>query len=436
MAPGSILLLGEGDLAEEVRTALTALDAEVVRLVKPTQREVDEVFARGRPIDRVVVIAREDALALRMALMVRDADPDVQLLLDYFDPDTSGLLAERIGNCRILSMPDIVAPVLAGPCVDEGFGALAPDGDGGAIGVQADGGALRETPARIAGRRRGRALALALFVPHDRSAALLLYGAIGLVAVLLVETVTAGIVLDQSLVDAFYGSAKTLVTLEANPAAADGPSWFKTASAMLVILTLVFEAFFTAGIVNRLIDRRLTGLLGANAVPRERHVIVVGLGQVGLRLCLLLRECGVLVVGVDDREDGENVGRARQAGLPVVIGRGADPSVLGRLSLGSALALAAVTDDDLQNIAIGMTALAHEPDLRIVLRVGDGRLANETRSLFELGLVRDVHRIAAGLIAATATGSDAQRAVCSNDDTFLVTADGALERPPGGAVAT
>ena len=131
---------------------------------------------------------------------------------------------------------------------------------------------------------------------------------------------------------------------------------------------------------------------------------------------------------MDDRPDGENVGAARQAGLPVVIGRGGDPSVLGRLSLDNALALAAVTDEDLQNISIAMTALSHEPELRVVLRVGDGRLANETRSLFQLGLVRDVHRIAASLIAAQALGSEAERVVCEDDDTYLVRTDGTLER--------
>src|SRR3712207_5283462 len=179
-----------------------------------------------------------------------------------------------------------------------------------------------------------------------------------------------------------------------------------------MLIALVFEAFFTAGIVNRMIDRRLTGMVGRRAVPRSDHVVVIGLGQVGLRLCLLLRDCGVAVVAVDDREDGENVGLARETGLPVVIGRGGDPSLLRRLSLDRALALAAVTDDDLENLSIGMTGLSLHEDLRIVLRVGDGRLANETRSLFRLGLVRDVHRIAAGLIAAQATGSGAVGVIC------------------------
>ena len=194
-----------------------------------------------------------------------------------------------------------------------------------------------------------------------------------------------------------------------------------------MLVALVFEAFFTAGIVNRLIDRRLTGLWGRRAVPRRDHVIVVGMGQVGLRLALLLRDCGVAVVAVDDREEGENVGQAREAGLPVVIGRGADPSLLRRLSLDRALALAAVTDDDLENLSIGMSAHSLEDDLRVVLRVGDGRLANETRSLFKLGPVRDVHRIAAALIAAQATGSKATSVICRDEHTHLVHDDGTVE---------
>ncbi len=80
------------------------------------------------------------------------------------------------------------------------------------------------------------------------------------------------------------------------------------------------------------------------------------------------------------------------------------------------------------HLSIAMTALAEHEDVRIVLRVGDGRLANETRSLFKLGVVRDVHRIAAGLIAAQAVGSDATGVLCRDADAHLVHPDGRLER--------
>ena len=425
MSVAPILLLGEGDLADEVRAALDALDADVVRLVKPTQREVEEAFERG-PIERAVVVAPDDPLALRSALMVRDADADAELLVTYFDRATSDQLRAQIGNCRTVSMADIVAPTLAGPCLDEELGAVRVE-QGRVVGMKTDGESVQEVDVDVPERKRFRALVQAVLKPYDRSAALMLYGALGLLVVLFVETFSSSLVLHQNVVDAFYGASKTLVTVDPNDKVADGPAWFKTFIAIMMLIALVFEALFTAGIVNRLIDRRLTGLYGRRAVPRRDHVIVVGLGRVGLRLCLLLRDCGAAVVAVDDQEDGENVGKAREAGLPVVIGRGGDPSLLRRLSVDRALALAAVADDDMQNLSVALGARSACEDLRTVLRVGDGRLANETRSLFKVGIVRDVHRIAAGLIAAQATGSPAAAVICKDDRAHLVNEDGSVE---------
>ena len=258
-------------------------------------------------------------------------------------------------------------------------------------------------PVEVPKRRRFAALARAILTPYDKSAALLLWGALGLLIILLMETVASMAALDQGVIDAAYGSAKTLVTVDPNDEVADGPEGLKAFLTVSMLAALVFEAGFTAGLVNRLIDRRLTGLVGRRAVPRRDHVVVVGMGQVGLRLCLLLRDVGIGVVAIDDREEGENVGLARELGLPVVIGRGADPSLLRRLSLHRAVALAAVTDDDLANISIAMAAKSVSDELRIVLRAGDGRVANETRSLFRIGVVRDVHQIAARQLAARAT---------------------------------
>jgi Trk K+ transport system NAD-binding subunit len=428
-----ILLIGDEDLAEEVRRGLEALDAEVVRLPHPTDREVAAAFERGN-VARVVIVSRDDAFALRMALMVRDISDDTEMLVTIFDPATAAELESRLEPCTVTSMADIVAPTLAGPCLDESLGAVRMEGDT-PIGVRTDGEGVHEVPVEMPRIRRSEALVRALLTPYDKSAALMFFGAIGLVVVLAVETAGGVIVLGQNVIDAFYGSTKTLVTVDPNDKVTDGPGWFKVFISLTMLCALVFEAFFTAGLVNRLIDRRLTGLVGRRAVPRRDHVVVVGLGQVGLRLCLLLRRIGIGVVAIDDRAEGENVGQAREAGLPVVIGRGADPSLLQRLSLERAYAVAAVTDDDLENVSIAMAVRSVCPDLRVVLRVGDGRLANETRSLFRLGIVRDVHRIAAALIAAQATGSSATHVVCRDEDAHIVHDDGRVEKAALAAAA-
>ena len=100
-----------------------------------------------------------------------------------------------------------------------------------------------------------------------------------------------------------------------------------------MILALVFAAGFTAGLVNRVVERRPHRTRRKRAVPRRDHVVVVGLGQVGLRLCLLLRGCGIPVVAVEQDEEADNIGLARELGLPVVIGRGSDHSLMAPPSL-------------------------------------------------------------------------------------------------------
>ncbi len=425
MASDRVLLIGDGDLADETQGALEAAEAEVIRLGRPSEDDVSEALEDGAA--QVAVVSRDDAYVLRMALMVRNLDDDVPLLVTVFDATMAAGIEEAIEHCTVSSMADIVAPSLAGPCLGDDLAAVRLDADP-PVGIRETDDGVEEVALDVPGRRRAASLARAVLQPYDKSAALLLIGGLGLIVVLALETVGGVIVLGQGFVDALYGAAKTIATVDPNKDVDAGPKAFKVFITVTMVTALLLEAGFTAGLVNRLIDRRLTGLAGRRAVPRRDHVVVVGMGQVGLRLCLVLRRCGVGVVAVDDREHGEHVSFGRERGLPVVIGRGADPSLLRGLSLENALALAAVTDDDLQNISIAMAARAVNPDMRVVLRAGDGRLANETRSLFRIGVVRDVHRIAAALLAAQATGSTANLVVCRGDDAHLLHDDGSLER--------
>ena len=398
-----VLLIGGGDLAGEVDGALKAAGAQVKWLEEADDESVRGALADDRP-DIAIVAAREDAFPLRMALLVRHLDDDLPLLVTIFDPGITRQVSETIPNCRVTSLADIVAPSLAGPSMDPDLTAVSRDGER-IIGLT---GSLEEIELPPSRGRHLRSLATAVFAPFDRSAALLFYGFMGLVAMLLLEIVGAITVLDQSFADAVYGSTKSLATVGPNTAVDDGPKWFKVAIAVSMVLTLLSAASFTGGLINRFVDSRLTGLFGRRAVPRRDHVVVVGLGQVGLRLCLALRDCGVPVVAIDTKEDGENVGLARREKLPVVIGRGANQALLRRLSLPNARALAAVTPEDLVNIEVAMTARSLNEDLRIVLRAGDGDVADETRSLLRIGHVLDVHRLGAAYIAGVALGSDAE----------------------------
>ena len=421
-----IVLIGDGDLAEETERALEAAKAHVIRLCQPDEDAVRDAL-EGEDVEAVAVVEREDAIVLRFALMVRSVSEDVRMLLTIFDPTMAKQVDDMMVNTELTSLADIVAPSLAGPCIDERFTAVSFE-NGKPVGLIEGDGDVTKAVIRLPRPRRVEALARALFTPYDKSAGMLLFGAIGLAAIFTLETVTAMFTLDESAVDAIYGSAKTLVTVDPNPGVAKGPDWYKLFTSVSMIVALLMAAAFTAGLVNRFVERRLTGIIGRRIVPRRDHVVVVGLGQVGMRLCLLLRACKIPLVAVESDENGERVGIAKELGLPVVIGRGADPSLMRRLSLPRARAVAAVTADDLENISVAMTARGIHPDIRTVLRVGDGSVANETRSLLALGLVRDVHRLAATLLAAQILGGDAESVVCLGDEAHLRFPDGRLER--------
>jgi voltage-gated potassium channel Kch len=419
-----VLLVGRGDLAEEVNAALGAAGAEVNWLEDADDESLREAVGTGPDI--VCVTTRNDAFPLRMALAVRHLDEDVPLLVTIFDPGIARQIRETIPHCRVAALADIVAPSLAGPCIAADMLAVLRDGER-TVGLDAE---LREVELPESPTHRVSSLAAAVFRPYDKSAALLFYGFIGLVAMLGFELFGAMIVLEQGFADAAYGATKSLATVGPNTAVDEGPKWFKVAIAGSVLITLLSAACFTGGLINRFVDSRLTGLIGKRAVPRRDHVIVIGLGQVGLRLCMLLRECGVLVVAIDADEDSETVGLARRLRIPVVIGRGANPQVLRRLSLDSARALAAVTNDDLVNIEAAMTARSVNEDLRVVLRAGDGDVLEETRSLERLGHVVDVHRLGAAYIAGIALGSDADAVALREGRAELLLPGGERETAP------
>jgi hypothetical protein len=425
-SPPCVLLIGEGQLADATARALEAGSADVRRLAEPNDREIRD--ALDERIDQVVVISRFDHVSLRRALVVAHVRPEIPALVTVFDRDVARHLQESVKNVRVLSMADIVAPAFAGPCLDPKLMSLIMR-PSGAIGIAPKVGQPGATPRRWSTPTLARRVLdnlEALVRPFDASARILVYGLAGFLAVLVLETlvtVTEG----YSLVDAFYSVAKVTVTVGPSQAADRGADWFKLFSAASMLLTLGFAAVLTAGLVNRLLDPRLTGIIGRSAAPHRDHVVVVGLGQVGFRLCELFRDLGIPVVAIEQNPDAKNVPRARDERLPVVIGSGASQRLLRRLSIRRARALAAVTSDDVENIAIAVAARGLRDDLNIALRAGDGDATSETQSLFQIGVVRDVNRIAGTALAAVALGYDANEAFPYEGTMYLVDEAGEIE---------
>ena len=111
---------------------------------------------------------------------------------------------------------------------------------------------------------------------------------------------------------------------------------------MLTFDGMVFVPFATAVIVGA----RLTGSIRENRPSASGHVIVVGLGRVGMRVVGQLHDLGIGVVGIDRDPEAAGVAFARRLGVHVVIGEIHREETLRAANLKSSIALVSVTSSE------------------------------------------------------------------------------------------
>ena len=359
-----VLLIGEGPLSEVAARTLGEAGALVQQLGDPSDREIREAIAAG--VDAVMAISRDDRVSLRLALVIEALAPGIRLIVTIYNRDLGAELRRAVPNVRVMSMGDIVAPSLAAACLDESLLSVRIAADSGRlVGVRsaADGSGPVSGPLALHRANLAERLvrnASSLLHPFELSAKTLLAGLSGFALILIADALAVGLALHESAIDSIYSATKTIVTVGPNAKLDNGPGWLKLYSAAMMLAALAFTGVFIAGLLERLLDRRLVAILGPRSMPRRNHVVVVGLGQVGLRLCMMLHTLGVPVVAVEVDPQIDNIRRARQYNVPVVIGRGSSRAVLRRVSLGRARAIAAVTSDEIENIAAAVAAPRHQ----------------------------------------------------------------------------
>jgi voltage-gated potassium channel Kch len=361
---GAVLILGEGGgLGAALLRRFEQSGSLAASALDLTDGDAATLLREGH-WRAVAVVTRDDAHALRLTLLSAHVRPDLPLWVTMFDHTVSRELEHVAPKVHVLSPSEIVAGDLAEGC-------------------------FAEAGEAIVGRHRH-----GVRIVDDALRLLVLAGS-GLFIALVIEMVITMVAFHHGLIDAFYYSTRSVATVAGPPGAANGPSWFKLVSAANMVLAVVLVAIFTAALVRRLSRRRLTTLFGPRAAPARNHVVLVGFGQVGFRLAQVLKERGVAVVAIERDAEAPSVRLAKAAGIPVAVGRGDDREVLQRVGIERCGAIAAVTSDDLVNVAVGLAAEDLRADVPIVLRLGDGEVASETDSLLHLGRICDAHKLAA-----------------------------------------
>lgn len=134
----------------------------------------------------------------------------------------------------------------------------------------------------------------------------------------------------------------------------------------------------------------------------NEHVIVCGLGHVGIRIVESLRGLGVAVVAIERRKEDSFAATVEQLGVPVMYGDARRDELLVEAGVRRARAVVCATDDDLTNLEVSLDAKRENPRIRIVMRVFDQRVAGKIGDALNLEETFSTAALAGPLVALQA----------------------------------
>ncbi|WP_024801865.1 NAD-binding protein [Nocardia sp. BMG51109] len=380
----------------------------------------------------LALVDQADVENFHAALQAHELNPDIRLVIRMFNTGLGFRIRTLFADCVVLSISEMAAPSFIAAALGEkameylrlGERTLYVTGPSGIPDATMVCGLTESASGdvRMLASTRSDARALALSgrrTPHVLNSRrrwllqfryLFRHNLVRLVLVLL-----ALILLGCTLMAAFgnaWGDAIYETLLDAAGAAQperDRDPIFKVLQVAVVFVGLTLTPVVTAMVVGGVLRAQLSEQIGPEPADFSGHVVVAGLGNVGMRVMEQLCDLGVPVVGLDYDENARGIALARRLGVPVVIGQATWENTLAAAGVSRARALVLLTSSDAVNLEAALLGQSyhkrtHREDLQVVLRVSDDDLAERVqRSLGPSVVVNSVFQLAAeGFAAAMA----------------------------------
>ncbi len=160
----------------------------------------------------------------------------------------------------------------------------------------------------------------------------------------------------MSPLDALYFTIETIGTVGYGDFNfRDQPAWLRVWAICLMVVGATLATVFFALLTNMLISRRIEATLGQRRITGlTDHVIVVGMGSIGVVVVDELLRRDVPVVVVESDENNRYLGQMRERNVQIVIADATVQDTLTGVQLERAKAVAVLTSDDLANIETGL----------------------------------------------------------------------------------
>lgn len=459
-----------------------------VRHVEGSARRPDTLLRAGvRTAASLVCAENEDLENLDVALLARRIRPDLRVVLHLTNPAVGRAMTRVTGAGSVLDVPSLAAPSFVEACLARRQHRLTIGGEDftvvewtataeGTIRAMAPGvapialipeggGDMLICPSRDVFVRPGDLVAVVGREPdlrtlapeleqdevsaHHRAHRVRLVWrylasfaeetgrSLRLVLIALIAVASISVVLLLSgyagvrgrrmgLIDSVYFTTETLTTTGFGDFSfAAQSSWLRVWSIFLMVSGATLLTITYALLTDVLVSRRIARSFGQKHLTDLRdHVIVVGLGLVGMRVVEALVALGQSVIVLEADEDNRHLGLADSMQVPVVIGDSTVTSNLEAVNLSTARGVAILTSNDLANIETGLAVhdlLGERRDeIPVVLRVFDRQLAHTIETSLGFRYVRSPSELSAPWFVGAALGLDVLNTFYVEHQPFLL----------------
>jgi Trk K+ transport system NAD-binding subunit len=229
-----------------------------------------------------------------------------------------------------------------------------------------------------------------------------------------------------SVISAAYFTVETVATVGFGDFSfSTQPVWLEVFGICLILAGTTLVTTILALLTNALVTRRIAQSLGQAKIPGMRdHVVMVGLGSVGMNVLDGLLARGREVVVVEREESNRYLNQVRQRGVPLVLGDSTLAQTLESVNLQRAASVAIVTSDDLTNIETGLAVRdrlgERWVDVPVVLRVFDRELGGRLEQNFDFRHVWSTVAIAAPWFVGAALGLEVLFSFYVGSHPFLI----------------
>jgi Trk K+ transport system NAD-binding subunit len=174
------------------------------------------------------------------------------------------------------------------------------------------------------------------------------------------------------------------------------PWWLHLYSISLTVGGTVFVGIFYAMLTERVLSTRFQLLKRRPPIPRQDHVVLIGLGRLGRRVAKLLQDLNQPLVAIHSSSTDADV----LPELPLVI----DHSIPGlmKANIATAKSVMVLTDDEVANLEIGLRTSTMNSVANLVIRTFDPLFTKNISRLLPHARILQAYPLAAEAFAGSA----------------------------------